>query len=159
MESRRKFREWVVQVLFAFDAQGAASDEAALEMTLRAGADHEVAGQVVKASLAAWENRKAADDWVTRLAPQWPTHRQPAVDRAILRMSLWELTHDQTPPKVVLDEAIEIARSFSTENSPSFINGVLDAVLKEMTNLKAGPTQERAPETAPEKTATPAPES
>jgi N utilization substance protein B len=53
------------------------------------------------------------------------------VDRSLLRLAVWELAGGQTPPKVVLDEAIEMAKSFSTEHSPSFINGVLDAVLKE----------------------------
>jgi transcription antitermination protein NusB len=70
-----------------------------------------------------------------RLAPQWPVRRQPAVDRSLLRMSIWELTNADTPPKVVIDEAIELAKQFSTEQSPSFINGVLDAVLKEKQGL------------------------
>ena len=58
------------------------------------------------------------------MAPQWPTRRQPAVDRSILRLAVWELTNTQTPPKVVLDEAIELAKHFSTEQSAAFVNGV-----------------------------------
>ena len=50
-------------------------------------------------------------------------------------MGIWELTNTDTPPKVVLDEAIEMARQFSTEQSPAFVNGVLDAVLKERKTL------------------------
>jgi N utilization substance protein B len=57
------------------------------------------------------------------------------VDRSLLRLAVWELTCGLTPPKVVLDEAIEVAKSFSTENSPAFINGVLDAVLKELQKI------------------------
>jgi N utilization substance protein B len=57
------------------------------------------------------------------------------VDRSILRLAVWELTSGQTPPKVVIDEAIELAKSFSTEQSPAFVNGVLDAVLKEVNAL------------------------
>jgi len=49
---------------------------------------------------------------------------------------LWELTATQTPPKVVIDSAIELAKSFSTEQSPAFVNGVLDSVLKEIQALK-----------------------
>ena len=60
-----------------------------------------------------------------------PPRRQPGVDRALLRLATWELTRGETPPKVAIDEAIELAKQFSTEQSASFVNGVLDAVLKE----------------------------
>ena len=68
---------------------------------------------------------------LSRLAPQWPPPRMPAVDRATLRLGVWELLNTPTPAKVVIDEAIEIAREYSTSDSPRFVNGVLDAVLKE----------------------------
>ena len=55
---------------------------------------------------------------------------------------MWELTNASTPPKVVIDEAIELAKSFSTEQSPAFVNGVLDAVLKENVALKSDGTEE-----------------
>jgi N utilization substance protein B len=71
------------------------------------------------------------DERLERLAPQWPPRRQPGVDRSLLRLAVWELTNADTPPKVVIDEAIELAKKFSTEQSPAFINGVLDAVLRE----------------------------
>jgi transcription antitermination protein NusB len=57
------------------------------------------------------------------------------VDRNIIRLAIHEITSGQTPPKVAIDEAIELAKTFSTENSPSFVNGVLDAVLKEHETL------------------------
>jgi N utilization substance protein B len=59
------------------------------------------------------------------------------VDRNVLRLALWEMTNTQTPPKVVIDQAIELAKSYSTEQSPAFVNGVLDAALKETQALKA----------------------
>ena len=77
------------------------------------------------------EQRQAIDQRLERIAPQWPPRRQPAVDRNLLRLAVWELTNLQTPPKVVIDEAIELAKEFSTEQSPAFVNGVLDAILKE----------------------------
>jgi N utilization substance protein B len=85
----------------------------------------------------AWEYRKQSDAWIERLAPQWPPRRQPSVDRNLLRLALWELTGRDTPPKVVVDEAIELAKQYSTEGSPAFINGVLDSVLKELGHLKS----------------------
>lgn len=126
-----------LQVLFAFDAQSDATAEHAREVALGASDDLASVQMAVDHAVKAWDARKLADDWATRLAPQWPTHRQPAADRAILRLAIWELTSMPTPPKVVLDEAIELAREYSTENSPAFVNGVLDAVLKEITALKA----------------------
>lgn len=108
----------------------------AQEVTLGAGADHAVVQKVTRTAMSAWEGRQTADEWVTRLAPQWPSHRQPALDRSILRLAIWELTNTDTPPKIVIDEAIELAKAFSTANSPSFVNGVLDAVLKEIQKLK-----------------------
>lgn len=136
MDSPHKIRELALQVLFAFDSQDMASDEMARELTLGVEKEPATVQKVVAMSMAAWEARRVADEWTTRLAPQWPSHRQPALDRAILRLSIWELTNTDTPPKVVIDEAIELAKSFSTANSPAFINGILDAVLKEVQKLK-----------------------
>src|SRR5947209_19170268 len=94
--------------------------------------------RAMKTAADAWENRTLADEWIERLAPQWPPRRQPGVDRNIIRLAVWEMTHAGTPPKVAIDEAIELAKRFSTENSPAFINGVLDAVLKEIKALTGG---------------------
>ena len=69
---------------------------------------------------------------MTELAPYWPTHRQAAVDRAILRLAHYEMMSGQTPPKVVVNEAVELAKRFSTERSPSFVNALLDKVLKDV---------------------------
>ena len=136
MDSRHKIRELSLQVLFTFDAQNRADAELANEVTLDVAGDADTIREVTKMATAAWDARKTADAWSTRLAPQWPTHRQPQVDRALLRLAIWELTNTDTPPKVVIDEAIELAKTFSTANSPAFINGVLDAVMKEVSALK-----------------------
>jgi N utilization substance protein B len=105
---------------------------------------------------AAWEQREICDTRIERLAPQWPPPRQPGVDRNILRLAVWEMTNSPTPPKVVLDEAIELAKQFSTEQSAAFVNGVLDAVLREHRALTEGSElgvhgsdQEQTPEPHP----------
>lgn len=79
---------------------------------------------------AAWTARANADAMVADLAPDWPTSRQPIVDRSILRIAIHEMTTGDTPPKVAVNEAVELAKQFSTEKSPSFINGVLGKILK-----------------------------
>ena len=134
--SPHRVRALALQVLFSFDANDFASNELANEMTLNVTTDLLLVHKVTKMAEAVWQYRTTADAWATRLAPHWPTHRQPAIDRSLLRLAIWELTNTATPPKVVIDEAIELAKEFSTANSPAFLNGVLDAVLKEVEKLK-----------------------
>lgn len=85
---------------------------------------------------AAFADRAAADAFMTEAAPGWPAHRQAAVDRAILRLAHHEMTSGEAHPKIVVNEAVELAKMFSTEKSPSFINGLLDKLLKQV--LKQG---------------------
>ena len=132
---KHKSRELAMQILFLWDAQGSDDPELADRAAHDVAIEDEARRNGQRMAKAGWENREQADAWVERLAPQWPPRRQPGVDRAILRLAVWELTSGETPPKVVIDEAIELAKSFSTEQSPAFVNGVLDAVLKEIKSL------------------------
>ena len=137
MTGRHKVRELAMQVLFLWDTSGESDPLLAAQV---AGDDRDVTDDMRRDALRlatdAWQARESSDTWIARLAPQWPPKRQPGVDRSILRLAVHELTSGQTPPKVVIDEAIELAKSFSTEQSPAFVNGVLDAVLKEMQAVK-----------------------
>jgi N utilization substance protein B len=141
MPNRRKIRELALQVLFAWDAHGQACDEMASQVTHDGTDDPLTRQQAVVLARGAWEWRQSSDPWVERLAPQWPPRRQPAVDRNLLRLAIYELTSTDTPARVVLDEAIELAKLYSTEHSPSFINGVLDAVLREHRSILKQPTE------------------
>ncbi len=126
-----------MQVLFLWDTLGEPDPaQAGQVQTEDRHLDDETRRLGLQMAADAWNGRQVADQWIERLAPQWPPKRQPGVDRSILRLAVWELTASQTPPKVVLDSAIELAKSFSTEQSPAFINGVLDAVYKEIQALK-----------------------
>ena len=147
MSTQRKSRELALQTLFAWDAHGERDDNIATQILNDATADHEDPAMRQRArdwASGAWEARAISDQWVERLAPQWPPRRQPGVDRNIIRLAIYEMTSGQTPPKVAIDEAIELAKTFSTENSPAFVNGVLDAVLKEHEAL-TGKTEIRNP--------------
>jgi transcription antitermination protein NusB len=142
MSNMHKSRELAMQVLFLWDAQAQSDPAVAAQIVGDSAADESTRQRAVAMSESAWGGREAADQQIEKLAPQWPTRRQPGVDRAILRLAVWELNAAQTPPKVVIDEAIELAKEYSTENSPSFINGVLDAVLREKTNAsQPNPTE------------------
>ncbi len=86
----------------------------------------------VELALAAWAVHDRADAQLSRLAPDWPTHRQPPVDRAILRLAWYELEAKRADPAVIIDEAIRLAQRFSDERAPAFVNGLLDRVAKRL---------------------------
>ncbi len=76
----------------------------------------------------AWGTREEADQVIRDLAPEWPTHRQPNIDRNILRLGYWEIKHGSIAPAIAINEAVELAKEYSTEKSSAFINGVLDRI-------------------------------
>jgi N utilization substance protein B len=74
------------------------------------------------------------DRRISQKSDHWKLERMPVVDRNILRLGIYEMSRQDTPAAVVIDEALELARQFSGEESVAFINGVLDAVHKELRN-------------------------
>lgn len=125
----RAIRRLAFQALFQLDAHG--GDEGVLDefaLTAR-GTPPEVLACARRLAREAYARRHHADAEIESLAPGWPAYRQPAVDRAIFRLAHYEMTATDTPPKVVINEAVELAKEFGTEHSPAFINGVLDRVL------------------------------
>ncbi len=94
----------------------------------------------------AFAHRSDCDELLARHAKHWDLSRLALVDRNILRLAVSELRAAATPPKVVITEAIQLAREFSTSESARFVNGVLDAVMKE---LQAAYEQQAAPSQEP----------
>ncbi|MDF1809407.1 MAG: transcription antitermination factor NusB [Phycisphaerales bacterium] len=79
----------------------------------------------------AFEHREIADVELNELSTDWTVSRMPVVDRSILRLAHYEMTVlDDAQPKAAVNEAVELAKVFSTKNSPGFINGILDKILK-----------------------------
>ncbi len=80
------------------------------------------------------DNRERIDDLIRGQADNWRLERMPPVDRNILRLAVFEMLHERDTPKlVVLDEAIELAKKFGSEQSGRFVNGLLDGLLKQHT--------------------------
>ena len=75
--------------------------------------------------------KKKLDKLIGDAAPQWPIDKLNKMDLAVLRLAVYELENDDTPPKVVIDEAVELAKEFGSESSSSFINGVLGTIYKD----------------------------
>jgi len=71
------------------------------------------------------------DKKIEAAAPAWPVDKLNKIDLAVLRLAVYELDKEETPPKVVIDEAVELAKEFGGENSASFINGVLGTIYKD----------------------------
>lgn len=81
------------------------------------------------------KERDTIDRLIEKCAPEWPLEQIASVDRSILRLGIFELLYgdyDEVPPKVAINEAIELAKSFGSDSSPKFVNGVLGTIYREM---------------------------
>ena len=97
----------------------------------RVNAAFEYAQMLVRGTV---DNRERIDDLIRSQADNWRLERMPPVDRNILRLAVFEMLHERDTPKlVVLDEAIELAKKFGSEQSGRFVNGLLDGLLKQHT--------------------------
>ncbi|HLH20437.1 MAG TPA: transcription antitermination factor NusB [Bryobacteraceae bacterium] len=133
MSSRRRSRQRALQILYSFDTREQPVDDAidAYYETLYSEERPERDPFVASLVRGTIENRAEVDERIARHAAHWRLERMPVVDRNILRMAVYEMTRGGTPAAVAIDEALELARKFSSEESVQFINGVLDAVHRE----------------------------
>jgi transcription antitermination protein NusB len=129
---RRKSREFALQMLFEWDMtrQEPARIEQLFWKTARAAdSTRKFANQLFEGAVTEAE---ATDELVAKLSENWRLERLAAVDRGILRLGVYELKSGSAPPKVAIDEALELAKKFSSEEAPAFLNGILDAALKSL---------------------------
>lgn len=135
----REIRRLAFQVLYELDARNGGDAEEVRgsideEEKLRPAERERVFGLASEA----WAHRAEADAAMLKLAPDWPAHRQPVVDRSILRLAYYEMTRGGAAPKMVINEAVELAKTFSTERSPAFVNALLDKVMKSIAAAGGG---------------------
>jgi transcription antitermination protein NusB len=132
---RRQARERALQALYQMDVSGGGADDAIgglRDNGLDEGADAGVLHYAEVLVRGVAENLTALDEVIQRHSPNWRIERMARIDRNVLRIATFELIHrPDVPPKVVLNEAIEVAKRFGTEESGAFINGILDKVAKE----------------------------
>ena len=137
MPSRRRSRQRALQILFLWDVRRQPveeatqayfdtlySEESRTQPQRDAFLDQLVSGAV--------ESVEETVRRITLHAAHWRIERMPTVDRNILRLAVYEMMHSDTPAAVVIDEALELARRYSNEESVLFVNGVLDAVHREL---------------------------
>jgi N utilization substance protein B len=129
MHQRRKAREVTLQVLYALDVQKIDLKEAVELFWAHFDASEEALKFSSLLIEGAWNNREQIDTLISGSSENWTMARMARVDKSILRMAVYELLfcHD-IPPKVTLNEAIDLGKVFGSENSGSFINGILDAL-------------------------------
>jgi N utilization substance protein B len=130
---RRQAREFALQILYQHSAGADALEtsiasfwesQGVAQPDIRAFAEELVRG--------AERHRDSTDERIREASENWDPARMAAIDRAILRLAIFELLHrDDIPPKVSMNEYIEIAKKFSTEDSGSFVNGILDRIWRE----------------------------
>ena len=133
IHERATARRIALQAMYQIDVQGESYVDDGLKGFIDSSTeDPRVRDIALFMAKSAWTFHTPADEWIGRIATQWPVYRMAVVDRNILRLAVWEMTnYSATPPKVVLDEAIEMGKEFSTADSGNFVNGILDAVMKE----------------------------
>jgi N utilization substance protein B len=134
MGKRRKSRELALQLLYQLDLQDASSAEPYLdEFWTRHPVDGEVRGFVESLVRGTKLHQQKIDEVIGQFAENWDLDRMAVVDRNILREGVFELMWMvEIPPKVAINEALEVAKKFSTRESSRFINGLLDRVHKEL---------------------------
>jgi N utilization substance protein B len=154
--SRRKGREFAMQALYASEVGGDASTQATEKDEDALMHDEPVTAETreygLRLSRAARGRAEEIDRLIGECSERWDLDRLAVVDKVILRMSIAELmTQPDVPSKVCINEAVEIARKFSTENSSRFVNGVLDAVSRKLRLPPEGSVPENDQKSAPEK--------
>ena len=135
---RRKAREYAVQILYSLDLNPVPPKEALRLFWEQNPAKPETVAYATRLVEGTLENKKRIDALLSKHSSHWKVDRMPVTDRNILRLGTFELiTEDGVPPRVALNEAIELAKKFGTTDSSTFVNGVLDGILQETKNVKS----------------------
>ncbi|MFC9788373.1 transcription antitermination factor NusB [Rhodococcus sp. NPDC127528] len=156
--ARHKARKRAVDFLFEAEARDLDPVNLASERSELATKDESVApvsAYTVTVVTGVAENLDRLDRVIADHLQDWTLDRLPAVDRAILRIAVWELFHaTDVPPVVAVDEAVELAKELSTDDSPAFVNGVLGQVVLVAPQVRAAAaaTSQRAEQADPDST-------
>lgn len=145
MSNRHLARTVVLQTMFQWDFMGRNDELAAMVQKNL----HELApgmpddGFASRLAHGVTKHLPEIDETIARLAPEWPLDQVPAVDRNVLRLEVYELRYGkEIPPKVAINEAIELAKTFGSDSSSKFVNGVLGSLYKELQGAGEAPIED-----------------
>jgi N utilization substance protein B len=142
MSSRRhKAREVALQMLFQKDLNPDVAPDLIREQIQEALKDEQLCRFAWSLFAGVTESRAVIDDRIDAVAANWTVGRMPTTDRNAIRLGAFELLYTDTPPRVAIDEALELAKSFGNANSSAFVNGILDRLI---------PREKRSPDQAAE---------
>lgn len=125
MKARRRARALALQALYEIDLVGHPAEEV-LTRHLE-GEPAEVAEFARRLTHTILDKQPRLDDIIREIAPEWPVEQMAVIDRGILRMALCEMLVLETPQKVAINEAVELAKTYGSDSSPRFVNGALGA--------------------------------
>jgi N utilization substance protein B len=129
MGVRRKARAIALQVLYEFDSVGHDVERALANLLADAGLSDDNAAFARGLVNGVIQNKAQIDQHIRKFAPAWPLEQIPIIDRNILRLAIFEILLDNNVPvKVAINEAVELAKKFGSDNSSKFVNGVLGSV-------------------------------
>ena len=132
MGKRRAARELALKFLYQTEFNSNSPDSELNSFCDRANVSEEVQNFTQALIKNILFHKKEVDELLEKISANWSPDRMAVIDKNILRLGICELLFDPTaPPKVVINEAVEIAKKFGTEESPDFINGILDKVFKD----------------------------
>lgn len=134
MAGRSEARRFILQMLYLVD-QNPDADKDRIHISLRKEfTDPALREFAWKLFLGVVDQKDSLDEQIRKTAVNWRLERMAPTDRNVLRMGLFEMTRLGTPAAVVIDEAVQIAREFGTENSSGFVNGILDKLIPPAAN-------------------------
>ena len=137
MKKRTRARELALQALYQLDLQGESFATEVGDFVRDEEPDAETADFAIELVRGVVVEQEAIDEAIRAVAQNWDLERMAVVDRNVLRMATHELMHrDEIPPKVSINEAIELGKRFSTKNSGAFINGILDRIKSSLAESK-----------------------
>jgi N utilization substance protein B len=134
---RRHGREAAMQALFELDQTNHPLDVVLADRLQEAPGEHPLPPRYERfarrLASGVWQHRDDLDARIAAAAPQWPPEQLPAVERAILRLAIFELCFDnETPPRAAINEAVDLAKVYGGESSGRFVNGVLGSIASQL---------------------------
>lgn len=136
MKSRTKARGLALQVLYEYDLTGHQPGIALQERLEDQPLDAKLTDFAQKIIMGVLGVRDSLDAFISKNAPEWPMDQVATIDRNILRIALWELAFDSdTPVKVIINEAVELSKTFGSDSTPRFVNGVLGSLVENQNEI------------------------
>ncbi len=132
MRKRTQAREYALQILYQIDVRNDPEDKILVDFWKNIETEPEISDFAAKLVIGTIRNKKKIDEMISKYASNWKLSRMAVIDRNVLRMAAYELLYcEDIPPKVSINEAVDLAKKFGDTESGKFVNGILDKINKE----------------------------